>query len=431
MAESVSVLANILLRGATLFGRFCFIFVAAKYLPLDELGSYSLIAVTVGYALYLVGLDFYTYSTRQVIGNPESIQANLILNQFRVYLLSFALASPVLLILFIYDFLHWQWAAYFYALLLTEHFSQEIFRLLVALGRPLRASVILFLRTAGWGYIVSLLFFLDASPRTLETILQLWLVSSVLSLLAGLLWLPFVPWTRLFESLPDRRWVLQGMKVALPFLVSTLAIRAIFTLDRYAIETLDGIATVGVYTVYAGLAYAMFAFVDASVIQFSYPRLVESMNSGSQHTFPRLMTQFAVKILGSIAICAGGLIFTAHFILGSLGKPEYLLYLDDFWWIVAAYSLWLLSYIPHYGLYAMKKDRWIFAGHLLPLFVFIPGVFFLPIESGISRVAITLFFTFLLSLGIKTLGFLPQFRKIVHQYANSPKPTALPRKSGI
>ncbi|MEH6583196.1 MAG: hypothetical protein V7754_14740 [Halioglobus sp.] len=242
MTESFSVLANVLLRGATLFGRFCFIFVAAKYLPLDELGGYSLIAVTVGYALYLVGLDFYTYSTRQVIGSPESIQANLILNQFRVYLLSFALVSPVLITLFIYDFLNWQWAAYFYALLFTEHFSQEIVRLLVALGRPLKASVILFLRGAGWSYLVTILFFLDASPRNLETILQLWLASSALSLLVGLLWLPFVPWTKLFESLPERKWVLKGIKVALPFLASTLALRAIFTLDRYAIETLDGIA---------------------------------------------------------------------------------------------------------------------------------------------------------------------------------------------
>ena len=68
MKESHSVVINVLVRGALLFGRFCFIFIAAKFLSLEELGVYSLIAVTIGFAMYFVGLDFYTYSTRLIIG---------------------------------------------------------------------------------------------------------------------------------------------------------------------------------------------------------------------------------------------------------------------------------------------------------------------------------------------------------------------------
>lgn len=413
MKESHSVVINVLLRGSILFGRFCFIFVAAKFLSLQELGTYSLIAVTIGYAMYFVGLDFYTYSTRLIISQPEAVQAELILNQFRVYVISYTLAIPLLLILFLMDFLPWQWAAYFFALLFTEHFSQEIVRLLVATGKPLKASGILFLRSAGWVYVATVFFINEPLSRTLETVLQLWLLSGLIALACGLYWLKHVPWEKLFKELPRRNWVIDGLKLAMPFLISTLAIRAIFTLDRYAIENLDGVAIVGVYTVYAGLAYAMFSFVDAAVIQFSYPKLVDSINSGKTHTFPSLMGAFAAKILLSIGLCLAGLLLTAKFFLRQLDKPEYLDYLPQFWWVVGAYSLWLLSYIPHYGLYAMNKDKWIFAGHIIPFFVFILSLIVLTIEPGISRVAISLFLAFSVSLVIKTVGFVNPFRTIV------------------
>jgi len=411
--DRLSVLGNVFLRGAILLGRFCFIFVAARFLSLEELGIYSLLAVTIGYAMYFVGLDFYTYSSRLIIGQPASIQAELTLNQFRVYFISYAFAAPILLILFAIDLLAWQWVLYFFALLFTEHFSQEIVRLLVAIEKPVKASAILFIRSAGWVYVTTLFFVFESSSRTLETVLRLWLLSGIVALTCGLYWLNHVPWKSLFSRLPDRTWVAKGLRLALPFLISTLAIRAIFTLDRYAIESIDNMAVVGVYTVYAGLAYAMFSFVDAAVIQFSYPKLVDSINSGDIKSFPSLMTKFAINMVSSIGLCILGLLLGAKFVLTLLEKPEYLQYMQQFWWIVAAYSLWLLSYIPHYALYAMNKDRWIFAGHIIPLFVFVLGLATLDIEPGISRVVISLFIAFLFSLGIKTAGFAGPYKKIV------------------
>ena len=54
---------NLGLRGGMVC-KFLLIFFLARILPPEELGTYGLFTATVGYALYFLGLDFYTYSGR-------------------------------------------------------------------------------------------------------------------------------------------------------------------------------------------------------------------------------------------------------------------------------------------------------------------------------------------------------------------------------
>ena len=63
---------NVFLRGMTLVSKFSLIFVLAKYLDAAELGLYGLVVATVTYSLYLVGLDFYSYSNREIIKSSAS-----------------------------------------------------------------------------------------------------------------------------------------------------------------------------------------------------------------------------------------------------------------------------------------------------------------------------------------------------------------------
>ena len=65
--HSLIRLINVALRGTTLASKFLLIFFLAKFLEPKQLGLYGLLTVTIGYALYLLGFDFYTFTTREII----------------------------------------------------------------------------------------------------------------------------------------------------------------------------------------------------------------------------------------------------------------------------------------------------------------------------------------------------------------------------
>lgn len=74
-------LANILLRALTLSSKFLLVFYLAKFLEPAQLGLYGLFAATIGYALYILGLEFYTFSTREFIKTPSSEWGNYLKSQ--------------------------------------------------------------------------------------------------------------------------------------------------------------------------------------------------------------------------------------------------------------------------------------------------------------------------------------------------------------
>ena len=210
---------NLCLRGMVLLGRFFFLFSAAKFLSLEDLGTYSLLAVTVGYAFYLVGLDFYSFTTRLLIGSTESEKITIALNQFRVYFGSLIIFAIPLLGVFIFGVIEWKWLAIFYSLLVSGHISQEMGRLLISLEQPIAANVLLLAGSATWTFFISVWFWITPISPTLDVVMYSWLTSSVLSVIVGLFYLRFIPWLQIFKELPPSEWVWNGLKTAFPFLL--------------------------------------------------------------------------------------------------------------------------------------------------------------------------------------------------------------------
>ncbi len=78
MRAHVDKLVNVGLRSATLASRFLFIFFLAKFLTPAEVGYYGIFTATVGYALYFVGLDFYVYTTREILKAEEAQRGTIL-----------------------------------------------------------------------------------------------------------------------------------------------------------------------------------------------------------------------------------------------------------------------------------------------------------------------------------------------------------------
>ena len=84
-------LFNVFLRSLTLFAKFSLILILAKFLSANDLASYGIIYATIIYSLYVIGLDFYIYSTREYVNNLEQ-RKKIIENHFTLILISIFLA---------------------------------------------------------------------------------------------------------------------------------------------------------------------------------------------------------------------------------------------------------------------------------------------------------------------------------------------------
>lgn len=365
-----ALLVNILLRAVTLGSKFLLVFFLARYLVPAELGLYGLFVATIGYALYLLGLDFYTYTTRELLKSPREQWGGLLKSHGALALILYAAFLPALSGVFWSGSLPWWLAGWFFALVVLEHINQEFMRLLIAVSEPLLANVVLFLRQGAWAVIVTCVMVSYPESRTLKNVLFAWSVGGGLAVLLAMYrlhQLRIEGWCRRV----DWRWIGRGLKVALPLLVATLALRALFTLDRYWVEALGGLEVLGAYVLFIGFSNALLAFLDAGVFAFLYPGLIRSFQSRDAYAYRKGLKKLAVQTCA----LSLGFVVTALLLIGPLlswlDKPLYIEQQALFPWVLLATVLYALGMIPHYALYAQGLDRPIITGHISGLGVFI------------------------------------------------------------
>lgn len=370
MATNAHRLLNSALQAINLIARFALIFFLAKYIDPVQVGYFGIFAATVSYALYFVGLDYYIYVSREIIKkNPEE-RGRLLKGQA---LLSVALYAAFIPLAVIYlPILGWPagltW--WFFPILVLEHFNQEMTRLLIALAKPISATVILFIRQGAWSVVMVVAMVLSSGTRNLDLLMSLWAVSGLIAASFAILKLralAIAGW-----SLPvDWGCVKKGVLLSLTFLIGTLALRGIQTFDRYWVERLAGIEAVGAYVLLYGIASTLLVFLESALFSFSYPRLIQLSQSG-EHSEARA----AVKRLFLQALCLAVLFgiaswFILPYLLRWIGNPVYIEAIDLYPLLLLAIILNALSMVPHYALYALGVDRPIVYSHFAALIFFV------------------------------------------------------------
>jgi O-antigen/teichoic acid export membrane protein len=361
---------NIALRGATLASRFLLIFFLARFLEPAQLGMYGLLSATIGYSLFLLGFDFYTFTTRELLKSKRHEWGGLLKDQATLSLLLYVIFIPSLSLIFVKGLLPWYLAGWFFPLLVLEHINQELGRLLVAISEQVSASVVLFLRQGTWALAVPALMFFEPTTRSLNYVFGSWALSGCLAVLIGvhrLTQLQISGWHKRVNWV----WIVSGLKVSFSFLLATLAIRAVFTLDRYWLQSLGGLEIVGAYVLFMGIAGTLMAFLDAGVFAFSYPGLISAYQK----------KQHALYYKGVRTLLMNTCVLTAGFSLVSLlaltpllswlGNSLYVAQQYLYPWVLVAMAIYALGMVPHYALYAQGLDRPIIHSHIVSLLVFI------------------------------------------------------------
>lgn len=377
------------LRGVILSVKFFFIIALAAFFPPQDVGLYGLISVTVSYSIYFVGFEFYTYSSRDIVAKPRYQWPGLLCTQMFFFVIVYILVLPVLSFFFWFDMLPWRFISEFLALVVVEHLSTELMRLLIAIEKPLLATAVIFTKQALWVICFAFAMWIYPNFRNLDMLLLFWIIGATASVVIGFWPLVKLGWRGVLNSF-DWVWVKKGVAVALPLMLSSVAVKSLFTFDRYAFEALNGLALAGAYSVYIGIASAMLSFLDSGVFVFYYPKMMASYKKKDliefevayQNLLKRSLLWLIFLVCGASA--AGVLVFP------KLGEPVYGHNLPLFLAIVIAVSIYIIGCIFQYGLYSTGRDISIVLANVIGLVVSCAVVFPIAIISDYWAVTVAM-----------------------------------------
>jgi len=250
---------NVSIRLFALLLRLLLSLSVARVLSDDNLASFYLITALIGFSVIPLGFDFYIYSTREYARGYQFL--SIIKSSLKFYSFTYSVFIPL-----IFFFSAWYFsisiAVLVILILIFEHLGQEMYRIYIISGRPLLSSSLMFLRGAVW--VIPLLIFDIVDSYSLETVLYLWVSFAFLSLIIGGFFLN-INFKSLFNVKVDLDWFRSGVSVCCKLIIGTVALKVIFFLDRYFIESINGGLYMSAYSFFFGLFLTSIAIYDSSV----------------------------------------------------------------------------------------------------------------------------------------------------------------------
>jgi O-antigen/teichoic acid export membrane protein len=377
--------------------KFVLIFALARFLEPADVGLYGLMFATITYVQFALGLDFYQYANRELLGADRHLWTSILRDQGVFFLLCYAVVLPLSFLLFAFDLLPWKFVGWFFVLLVMEHLSHELCRILIAMSRPVLATALLFVRAGAWVLVLVPAMWLMPELRTLNSVFIAWTFGVAIACFIGVAKVSRLGHWDLRKSI-DWSWIRKGIRVAVPLLMATLAFKALGTFDRYWMEAIGGLGSLAAYVLFVGIANAIKAFLDAGVFIFCYPALISAARRGDDAAFRGQMRKMAlqatVATVGPVAL----VLAMVGPLLTWIDRPLYRDYLELLYWSIAAVVLYAAGMIFHYGIYARHRDSAIVQSQFGGLVAFMAsaallqgwlGVMAVPIAVCIAHASIT------------------------------------------
>lgn len=358
MTNSLKIL-NLALRGLSIISKFFLILYITKYFSLADLGIYGLFFTTITILVLVLGLDFYMFNTREILSVEQDTRLSLIINQLFLHLITYSFVLPLVLGVFYFNILPWQYLGWFYGILIAEHLSQELYRIFITLSKPFFANFLLFIRTSSWIYILLFIWLHDDLKQfhNLELIWKMWLLGSVTSILLGIYQLKqTIPISDSSNSV-NFRWIQKGLTISAIFFLSTIMLKTIEFSDRYMIQYWLNNKDLGVYTFYANFTNVAQTIVFTLVVMIHSPKILEYANQNNFTAYKKLKAIFNKQIVFISIISFFIVVLAIYSALYLMNKP--ILYNNLVTFYILNFSILVQNYvlIYHYDLYSQKKDK--------------------------------------------------------------------------
>ena len=356
---------NLVLRGITLGSKFLLSIYLVKFLSLEANGEYGIFVATISMLTYVLGLDFYSFNNREILQENSSESGKKIKNQFFLFTIVYLIVLPLLYVLGLFDFIGEKYVFLFYLILIFDHISIELYRLLVVFSKPIQANMNLFLRTGIWILVLIFAWHNDFEElKNLKSVFNFWMIGSFLSVIYSIFSLSTtgisIPWREKIET----KWILAGLKIATPFFIATLSYKTIQFADRYMVEFYLGTKQTGVYYFFSNISMLIETFVQTTVVMIYSPQLIASLKKDKPfqiNIFKTFSKEIVIySVLAVVSVCA--IIYPLLYIVE---KTELFLSISVFFVMVTTRFIFNISLIYHFKLYVAKKDRVIMTSTLV------------------------------------------------------------------
>ncbi len=373
---------NLTYRVLTIIFKFLLSIIIVEKLSVHDLGVYGIFQTTVTLLIYVLGYDFYTYNTRELLDEKKDDIRFCLFNQTVFHALLYLIVLPLSVLLFFYDVVDFEHMVYFYLILVVEHVSQEMYRILITLKKSVIASLSLLLRSGLWILVLYLVWIFELSSEGITDIFVLWFIGGLLSIVIGLWGIGFKV---KFEI--DIPWIKRGIIIASPFFISTVFYKTLEFSGRFFIDFYWTKEAVGIFTFYSSISNAMFVLVQSTVIIVLSPYLIESSAKGFE-AFNKVFINYRKQVL---------LVTIVGFLIASVAIYPLIIYLDNelltdniyiFYLLLIAVAFFCFSYIPHYGLYSFRKDKSLLKAAIIGAIVCVLLNFVLVPKHGVLGAAI-------------------------------------------
>jgi O-antigen/teichoic acid export membrane protein len=348
-------MSALILRALTLVSRFLLSLLLARMLSPAEMGEYGLLTATLAFALLGVGLEFYSYTLRELVPATPEQRARIIADQMALGAAAFLAVAVVVVGAIAAGSFPVRLAPWFLVILITEHVSLEATRILIITSRPVRAYIGVFLRGGIWVYAIALLMFAAPTTRTLEAVLISWALGGMLSIAFSALSLSDLPWHQLKGYRPDLKSIREGLRTARPFMLTAAGALVVSYVDRFVIDAFVGREALGVYTFYSTILIGLLSLGGSVSHQF-LPKVIAGYVAGPD-AYRKSLRPFFWSIL---ALAVGAMImstFAMMPMLAALRLSAYASSIGVFYTMLPGIFLRMLADVPSYALYAAHSDR--------------------------------------------------------------------------
>ncbi|GGI29182.1 lipopolysaccharide biosynthesis protein [Bradyrhizobium guangdongense] len=350
-----ALVATLFLRVLTLASRFLLSLLLARMLSPSDMGEYGLLTAALAFALLAVGLEFYSYTYREMVPASPERRTRIIADQAALGGMALFAVGLVVAGVVAAGAFPGRLAPWFLIILVTEHVSLEATRILIITSRPIRAYVGVFLRGGVWVYVIAAIMFAAPSTRTLEAVLVSWALGGMAAIGFSAIALSDLPWRGLHGYRPDWQRIRDGLQTARPFMLTAGSALVISYVDRFVIDQFVGRDALGIYTFYSTILIGLWS-LGASLSHQFLPKVIDGYAKGGlayrAALRPFFWTMLALA-LGTTLLC--GLAIGP--MLAMLGLSAYASGISVFYAMLPGIFLRMMSDVPSYAIYAARSDR--------------------------------------------------------------------------
>lgn len=329
----------------------------SKHLSGKVFGDYSLIISVITILIFVLGLDFYNFSIRDILTTKDFIKIkSKVYTTFFLYLLIYVVFTTLGFIVFsrisyIKPFI---WSIIL--LCITEHISQEIYRLLIGFKKVLFANILLFIRTMGWAIIIFYFLFIGQHV-TLDLIFNLWLSANLLTIFYVFFYVVLKNKSHFKYLKVDGKWIKKGIRICYLFFIATICLKIMEYSNRFIVNHYLGKEIAGVFTFYSSISILITVYINTIVISYELPPLISGANTAN---ISFLFKKFKKSISTQLIIASFLLFVIIKPLLIWQNKPIFDENLPLLIFMVIGVGLMNYSLTDHFKLYVFHKDFSIF-----------------------------------------------------------------------